>query len=564
MLPSLLTDVISIATIMSTDVQPDRHPVASSMDFAPAPLPDELTLSYRASGLHTDVTIPMLMRRNLYEFSEAPCAIDGERTLTWRQMLDSAFRLAGFLLSRGVGPGDVVVWQLPNWWEALAVAYGVWAVGAVSAPVVPTYREHELGGVLAAVRPAGVIVAERFRHTDHVELMEEAIRSTGSVPKARVVVRGSATGWTTWEEALRSPPIGVEPVDAGAPSLVGFTSGTTSGSKAVVMSTRTMLAVPLRHVRAVPYSWKDRGYMPAPVSHATGLLMAVTIPLVSGCSAVLADRWDAERAVADINRHHVTYSAGAEVFIRELVAAVEAAGLDALPLTTGYNCGGSAIPAEVAGRGERLQMNPRRAYGLTECPTVSASSTLDPPDVRLATDGRILPGCEVRVISDEGRDLPPGSTGEFLVRGPQRALGYVDPVHTLEAFDEAGWLRTGDVGWVDSAGYLRVTGRIKDIINRGGEKLSAREIEEAISRHPAVREVAVTAVPHPRLGEEPAAFVIVDEDGPSDVGLADFLRKSGLAPYKIPRRWVRVDRLPRTPSGKVMKHELVARLPADP
>jgi acyl-CoA synthetase len=170
----------------------------------------------------------------------------------------------------------------------------------------------------------------------------------------------------------------------------------------------------------------------------------------------------------------------------------------------------------------------------------------------------------VRVISDEGRDLPPGSTGEFLVRGPQRALGYVDPVHTLEAFDEAGWLRTGDVGWVDSDGYLRVTGRIKDIINRGGEKLSAREIEEAISRHPAVREVAVTAVPHPRLGEEPAAFVIVDEDGPSDVGLADFLRESGLAPYKVPRRWVRVDRLPRTPSGKVMKHELVARLPADP
>ena len=328
------------------------------------------------------------------------------------------------------------------------------------------------------------------------------------------------------------------------------------------MSTRTLLAVPIRHVRAVPYTWRDRGYMPAPVSHATGLLMAVTLPLVAGCSAVVADRWDAERAVEDIRRHGVTYSGGAEVFIRELAAAVEAAGLDALPLSCGYNCGGSAIPTDVVVRAEALQMKPRRAFGMTECPTVSAASMFDPAETRLLTDGRVLPGCEVRVVSAEGAILSAGEVGEFLVRGPQRALGYVDPADTADAFDGDGWFRTGDLGTVDEEGRLTVTGRTKDIINRGGEKLSAREIEETITRHPRVRDAAVVAAPHPRLGEEPAAFVIVAAGGPDDGELAAFLRAEGLAPHKVPRTWVRVEQLPRTSSGKVKKYELVSRLPA--
>lgn len=531
------------------------------MDYSPAPMPEELVARYRAMGLHTDTTLPALMRRNLYEFGSVPCVIDGELTLNWCELLDASFRFAGFLHANGIGPGDVVVWQLPNWWEAIAVAYGVWAVGAVSAPVVPTYREHELRGVIESVRPRCVVVARELRRVDHVALMEAALADDPSLDPTRVVIRGTNPGWTGWDDALRAAPHVAPDVDPGAPSLVGFTSGTTSGSKAVVMSTKSLLAVPLRHVRAVPYTWRDRGYMPAPVSHATGLLMAVSIPMVSGCAAVLADTWDAEQAVADIQRHRVTYSAGAEVFIRELVAAVEAAGLQSLPLPCGYNCGGSTIPTDLVRRCEELQMNPRRAYGMTEFPTASASTIFDPPEVRLVTDGRLLPGCEVRVVSPEGKDLEAGQVGEFVVRGPQRALGYVDPTHTAEGFDSEGWFTTGDLGKVDRDGYLTVTGRTKDIINRGGEKVSAREIEEAIVRHPQVREVAVVAAPHLRLGEEPAAFVIVDGTGPDDDQFAAFVKGQGLASYKIPRRWVRVDRLPRTPSGKVKKYELVEQLP---
>jgi acyl-CoA synthetase len=533
------------------------------MQFAPAPLPAELTGHYRSAGLHTGATLPALMQRNVYEFGSALSVQDGDRTFTWGQLLDMAFRFAGFLQVQGIGPGDVVVWQLPNWWEAIAVAHGIWAAGAVSAPVVPTYREHELHDVLDSVQPKAVVVAQQFRHTDHVGLMEAALTGGPYSTPVRVVIRGRSGGWIPWEDTLKSAWVSPPPLDPAEPALVGFTSGTTSGSKAVVMSTQSLLAVPFRHVRAVPYTWRDRGYMPAPVSHATGLLMAVTLPLVSGCGAVLADRWDAARAVQEIRRHGVTYSGGAEVFIRELVDAVEAAGLDSLPLSCGYNCGGSAIPSDLVRRGEELGMNPRRAYGMTECPTVSASTTFDSPETRLLTDGRILAGCEVRVVSGGDRDLAAGEIGEFVVRGPQRALGYVDPAHTAEAFDADGWFRTGDLGVVRADGHLIVTGRTKDIINRGGEKLSAREIEDAIARHPRIREVAVVAAPHPRLGEEPAAFLAVADTDPdlSDGELVDFLRAQGLAPHKVPRTWVRVDDFPRTSSGKVKKYELLERLP---
>ncbi len=533
------------------------------MEFAPAPFPPDLLADYRATGFHTDAVVPRLLQRNVAEFGPAVAVIDDTRSVTWVELADAATRVAGLLHAHGIGPGDVVVWQLPNWWEALAVAHGVWAVGAISVPVVPIYREHELAEIMRGVQPACVIGPPEFRGHDHVEMLGAAAAAAGAAVRLRVVVRGDATGWLTWDDAQRAAPHVADGIDPGAPMIVGFTSGTTSGAKGAVVSTRGFLAVPTRHQRATPYTFRDRGYMPAPVSHITGLLMAVTLPLISGCSVLLAERWDAARAVDDMRRHGVTYTGGAAVFIQELVDAVEAAGVDAFPLANGYNCGGSAIPVELMERCEALGMRPRRAYGMTECPTVSASLGDDGPDIRLGTDGRILPEVDVRVVDGDGRDVAPGAEGEFLVRGPQRALGYLDPQHTRDGFDADGWFRSGDLGFVDAQRCITVTGRTKDIINRGGEKLSAQEIEGLLRRHPDVTDVAVVAAPHPRLGEEPAAFVIVRGGvAVDDTGLAEFLRAEGVAPQKIPRVVVTVDDLPRTASGKVKKYELVDKLAA--
>jgi acyl-CoA synthetase len=520
------------------------------MEFAAAPFPADLVAGYRASGFHTDAVVPRLLHRNVTEFGRSVAVIDDTREVTWAELAGAATRVAGLLQAHGIGAGDVVVWQLPNWWEALAVAHGVWAAGAISVPVVPIYREHELTEIMRSVQPACVIGPPSFRGHDHVEMLDAAAAAAGVSPRLRIVVRGEVSGWVSWDDAQRASPHAADGIDPGAPMIVGFTSGTTSGAKGAVVNTRGFLSVPARHQRATPYTFRDRGYMPAPVSHITGLLMAVTLPLISGCSVLIAERWDAARAVDDMRGRGVTYTGGATVFIQELVDAVEAAGLDALPLANGYNCGGSAIPVELMDRAEALGLRPRRAYGMTECPTVSASMGDDGPDVRLGTDGRILPGVEVRV-----------DDGELLVRGPQRALGYLDPQHTRDGFDADGWFRSGDLGVVDDRRCITITGRTKDIINRGGEKLSAQEIEALVRRHPDVTDVAVVAAPHPRLGEEPAAFVIgraAHTVVPDD--LQRFLRDEGVAPQKIPRVVVAVDDLPRTASGKVKKYELVELL----
>jgi acyl-CoA synthetase len=531
------------------------------MDFAPAPLPRDLPAGYRAAGLHTDALIGDLMRRNASEFGSLTAVIQGSDVLTWAELVDASLRLAGFLQSQGIGPGDPVVWQLPNWWESMVVAFGIWAAGAISVPVVPIFREYELTAIVEAVEPRCVITAASFRSTDHVAQFESVLAGTDT-HAVRIVVRGANTGWVPFEDAVTASPAASVAVDPDAPTLVGFTSGTTSGAKGAVMSTRATLTVPMRHVRATPYTFRDRSYMPAPVSHITGLLMAVTLPLMSGCSIVLAERWDAAQAVEDFTRHGVTFSGGAAVFIQELVEAIGTAGLSSFPLANGYNCGGSAIPIDLVRRAEELGMKPRRAYGMTECPTVSASYGYDSAQVRLETDGKLLPGIELRVLDDDGGDVAPGEAGEFLVRGPQRALGYLDPQHTRDGFDDEGWFRTGDLGAIDAAGCVTITGRTKDIINRGGEKLSAQEIEGLIRRYPAVSDAAVVAAPHPRLGEEPAAFIIVraGDDAP-DGELQAFLRAEGVAPQKIPRIWVPVEDFPRTPSGKVKKYDLVERLP---
>jgi acyl-CoA synthetase len=198
---------------------------------------------------------------------------------------------------------------------------------------------------------------------------------------------------------------------------------------------------------------------------------------------------------------------------------------------------------------------------MSECPTVSGSAKFDTLEVRLGSDGRIAPGCEIRVVGDDGRGLPPGEVGEFVVRGPHRALGYLDGQQTRESFDADGWFRTGDLGTLSSDDVVTVTGRLKDIINRGGEEFSSREVEDLLSLHPAVFESAVVPAPHERYGEQPAAFVLLRQGQSAEPPeLSAFLRSKGLATQKIPQVWRYVSELPRTPAGKVKKYELQAAM----
>jgi len=451
-----------------------------------------------------------------------------------------------------------VCWQTPNWWEAHVLGLAIWHAGAVSCPIAPFYREHELRQVIEQVRPAAVVTAETFRGFAHAEAFDDLLGGAGLGDVARVVLRGTRPGWSPFDVVVshsrRQESAAVGPDE---PCLVLFTSGTTSGAKAAVHSSRTLLAETRQLADAWGLSWEDVAYMAAPLQHITGVLNAMTIPLLVGASAVLADRWEADVAVADIMRHRVTYSAGATVFLQELTDAAGAARVH-LPLRM-FACGGAAVPRVVMERSEEQGIPAARVYGMTELPTVTVMNRAYPFDLRAETDGAIAPGVQVRVVGTDGEPLAAGCAGELLVRGPEQMLGYLDPDANRAALDDAGWFSTGDVGVVDAAGFVTITGRVKDVINRGGEKFSARDIEDLLVKHPAVRHAAVVPGPDARFGEVPVAFVVFEQPGQvSAEDLSRHLHATGLARQKTPVAWHFVDALPMTPSGKVKKFELVA------
>jgi len=224
-----------------------------------------------------------------------------------------------------------------------------------------------------------------------------------------------------------------------------------------------------------------------------------------------------------------------------------------------FACGGASVPRAVMECSEEQGIPAARVYGMTELPTVTVMNRADPFDLRATTDGAVAPGVEVRVLGDDCHSLPTGCAGELAVRGPERMLGYLEPEANRAALDDAGWFLTGDVGIFDDDGFLTITGRIKDVINRGGEKFSARDIEDLLASHPSVRQAAVVPGPDARFGEVPVAFVVLRGGRPSSVGeLAAHLHTAGLARQKSPTAWHFVDSLPMTPSGKVKKFELAA------
>jgi acyl-CoA synthetase len=530
----------------------------TAADIEAPPVAADRFAEYRRFGYVSDLTMSSSVVRAARQWGTQPAIVEGSQQLTYQELLEVVEHAAAWLAGAGVGPGDVVCWQTPNWWEAHVLGLAVWHVGAVSCPIAPFYREHELRQVIEQVRPAAVVTAETFRGFAHAEAFDDLLGAAGLGDTVRVVLRGTRPGWSSFDIVVshsRRQQYAI--LGADEPCLILFTSGTTSSAKAAVHSSRTLLAETRQLADAWGLSWEDVAYMAAPLQHITGVLNAMTIPLLVGASAVLAERWEADVAVADIMRHRVTYSAGATVFLQELTDAARAAGAH-LPLRN-FACGGATVPRAVMECSEEQGIPASRVYGMTELPTVTVMNRAHPFDLRAETDGAIAPGVQVRVVGTDGEPLAAGCTGELSVRGPEQMLGYLEPAANRAALDDAGWFSTGDVGVVDGAGFVTITGRLKDVINRGGEKFSARDIEDLLITHPVVRHAAVVPGPDARFGEVPVAFVVFDGGGQASADeLARHLHATGLARQKTPVAWHFVDALPMTPSGKVKKFELSA------
>lgn len=525
-----------------------------SVTLAPAP---EDVERYRAAGFWSEELIDGFVSALAADVATASltAVVDGEQELTYAELEHRTSAVAGALHDMGVHKGDVVSWQLPNWWEAIPLHYAILRRGAVSNPIVPIYRRAEVEYILRQAETKVFFHPAMFRGFDYCQMAAEMAPQLPALVQT-VVVRGEATG-APFEDLLTS---GVAPdVQRAAtdPAVLMYTSGTTSNPKGVVHPHVTLV----RENRGCAESWgltgADRIFMPSPLTHVTGLLYGVQLPPMIGTQVVLQDVWEPKRALELIERHRCTFTAAATPFLYGLTHCEDLERRDIACLRW-IGVGGADVPPELVREAEiRLDATIARGYGSTEYPTASQAWVGDPLEWRAETDGRAVEGTELKVVDDVGADVPSGERGELMVRGPERFIGYLVPPPDEEVFDAEGWFATGDLARLDKRGQLTIDGRKKDIILRGGENISVKEVEDHLYLHPKIADVAIVAMPDPVMVERACAFVVVaGKELPTLRELRDYLTERGLSIQKVPERIEELDELPKNLAGKIQKNKL--------
>lgn len=524
----------------------------------PARVPGPVLDGWKRAGFHTEQTIGGLLEDSAAKWPHRVAAITPSDRVTFAELALRSHRVAATLIESGVRPGDAVAWLLPTGADAIAVAAAIWRIGAVSSPLVPIYGARELTTALSQVRPTAIVTSAAPGRRDYPDEFDEVCRAVELTPRARLVTSGRHPGWSSLDDARPGNlPDRVRPAPADQPALVLFTSGTESEPKGVIHTVEGLAHELRSTITGWGLTYQDRMVMASPMTHITGLLQGFMIPAQVGAAAILLERWDADLCVDLIEQHSATYMAGATPFLRELHASYLASGRDRSTLRQ-YCCGGASVPPELIRTVNDLGIAAYRAWGMTELPTATLPSELDPLEARSETDGALAPGVEVSIVDDSGANVAPGEVGELLLRGPEMMRGYVRAELDKDAFTPEGWFRTGDLGTVDADRRVRITGRSKDIINRGGEKLSAREIEEAVGHHPDVTAVAVCAVPGGRLGERVGAAVVTRRADLSVDEIGRAVAAAGLARQKQPEMLAVVDSLPTNLTGKIDRKTLRA------
>lgn len=492
-------------------------------------------------------------------------AEQGPVTATTSALLQAGRELARGLRAIGLKRGDAIAVQMPTLRETAVLYLAAFDIGAVLVPIVHIYGPAEVGFILRQSRARMLAVPQRWRGIDFLE----RVQALGTLPDLEhllVLGEQAPRGALTWQAleaaAGRAPPLPAGP--AAAPDdlcLLLYTSGTTAAPKGV-RHTHASVGAEWR----IPFIDDDAGAEPGgpyltpfPAGHIAGFNFLLR-PFVTGTEMVYVDRWDAPLAAELIERHRVRLSGGTPFHLQALLDAARHAGRDLSTLVS-YGLGGTGVTPEQVEAAERAGIAASRSYGLTEHSTVSVGWRAMPLALRAHTDGRVQPGSEVRIVDDHDRDLPPGSDGEVLTRGPELFAGYTDPALDAQATTADGWFRTGDIGRLDAFGCLTITDRKKDIVIRGGENISSQEVERVLATHPAVRDVAVVAQPDPRYGEKACAFVVLAAGSALDLeAVRRHFAAAGVARQKTPEGLCIVAELPRTASGKVRKGELRERL----
>ncbi len=517
----------------------------------------------RGEWPHANLTT-LLARRAQATPDRVLFVADGRR-FTSVDVQRGADRLAAGLVALGIRTGDVVSWQLPNWIEAAFLTFALDRIGAISNPLLPILREREVSFICRQVKARALVVPGCLRGFDHRELAAAVSRESSELAHVLVARAEPAPGQHSLDRLLDAPPdrnLPPSPIKPHDVATIFYTSGTVADPKGVLHTPSTLGALVTVSSRVRETRDDEVGILWFPVTHIGGIAFFVVQPVLDGSRAVWLEQFDPESALNLIEREGVT-SAGAppailqallraKGFSRARVRSVRVAGL-----------GAADVPPDLM-RAVASEFGAfvYRSYGMTECPMTTAGRRGDPQDKLMTTDGRPVPGAVVRVVDDAGRPLPPNREGEIELFGPQLCVGYVDPQLSSEAFTADGFLRSGDLGVIDEDGFVRITGRKKEIIIRKGENLSAKAIEDELHEHPRIADVAVIGVPDPASGERVCACIVQRPDGGPALGLDElraFMIGRKIMVQKIPEQIEILDALPRNAMGKVVKVELRRR-----
>jgi cyclohexanecarboxylate-CoA ligase len=483
---------------------------------------------------------------------------DRNVTLSWGELQTQIDRIATLLLGLGVQPHERVAFQLHNCAEFVAIALATLRVGAVCCPLMPIFRERELDLCLRASRARVLFVLDEARGRRPVD----EVASLPSRPEHVVVVR-AAGGFERLPDADTQALQALKPAPDALAQLL-FTSGTSGKPKGVLHRNDVLMRAAAMEAEHLALGSGDRIFIPSPLAHQTGFLYGMWLALVLGVPQILQPVWSATRALRALTEWDGTFVQAATPFLADLVHAVES-GLAPPASLRIFVATGAAVPRGLAERATRvLGAAVCGAWGTTESCLGSLASPFDDPAKTWGTDGRALDDIRLRVTDAEGHVLPPGVEGNFEVLSPTMFEGYLDhPEWTAEAYTSDGWFRTGDLAAIDEAGFVRITGRVRDVINRGGEKIPVAEIEQLLSNHGAVADVAIVAMPDERLGERACAFVVLRDGADFDFdAMQRYLDASRVAKQYWPERLELIAEMPRTASGKIQKYVLRDRAKA--
>ena len=515
--------------------------------------------AYRQQGLWGDASLADYWQQTARAMPDKIAVVDNHgASYTYSALDHAASCLANWMLAKGIESGDRIAFQLPGWCEFTVIYLACLKIGAVSVPLLPSWREAELVWVLNKCQAKMFFAPTLFKQTRPVDLI---LPLQNQLPQLQQIVGVDKLAPATSSLSLSQIIADNIPLTTAITThgdelaAVLFTSGTEGLPKGVMLTHNNILASERAYCARLNLTWQDVFMMPAPLGHATGFLHGVTAPFLIGARSVLLDIFTPDACLALLEQQRCTCMLGATPFVYDLLNVLEKQPADLSALRF-FLCGGTTIPKKVARECQQRGIKLLSVYGSTESSPHAVVNLDDPLSRFMHTDGYAAAGVEIKVVDDARKTLPPGCEGEEASRGPNVFMGYFDePELTARALDEEGWYYSGDLCCMDEAGYIKITGRKKDIIVRGGENISSREVEDILLQHPKIHDACVVAMPDERLGERSCAYVVLKAPHHSlslEEVVAFFSRKR-VAKYKYPEHIVVIEKLPRTASGKIQK-----------